>query len=143
MTPAARVQAAIELLDRWLASDAGMDRLLAQWGRASRYAGSGDRRAVADLVYDALRRMRSAAWVAGAEAPDGRALLRGSLMLDGTDPGALFSGGVHAPTPLNDAEAVSARPLDTAPRAVRLDLPDWLVPELSYLPDHVRQGQQR
>ncbi len=136
MTPAARAQAAIKLLDRWLASGGGMDRLLAQWSRASRYAGSGDRRAVADLVYDALRRMRSATWIAGAETQDGRALLRGSLMLDGADPAALFTGGAHAPIPLSDAEAVPSQPFETAQRAVRLDLPDWLAPELSHISDN-------
>ena len=135
MTPGARVQAAIEILDRWLTGAEGADRLLAQWGRASRYAGSGDRRAVADLVYDALRRMRSAAWVAGAQAADGRAVLRGSLLLDGLDPAAFFTGDGHAPSALSEAEATPIRSLDMAPRAVRLDLDDWLMRLLAGVPD--------
>ncbi|MFO7854222.1 MAG: RsmB/NOP family class I SAM-dependent RNA methyltransferase, partial [Paracoccaceae bacterium] len=60
MTPAARAQAAIDLLDAW-APGRPMDRILVAWGRRSRYAGSKDRAAVADLVYDALRRWRSLA----------------------------------------------------------------------------------
>ena len=50
MTPAARLQAAIEILDDW-APGRQMDRILLAWGRANRYAGSGDRAAIADLVY--------------------------------------------------------------------------------------------
>ncbi|MEM9369782.1 MAG: RsmB/NOP family class I SAM-dependent RNA methyltransferase, partial [Pseudomonadota bacterium] len=56
MRPDARTQAAIQVLDRWLATGRPAERLLAEWGRANRYAGSGDRRAIADLVYDAIRR---------------------------------------------------------------------------------------
>ena len=59
MTPAARVQTAIGLLDRIiaaaLAKGAPADRILAEWFRASRFAGSKDRRAIRDLVYRAIR----------------------------------------------------------------------------------------
>mgnify|MGYP001794143172 CR=1 FL=1 len=60
MTPAARMQAAIDVLDDW-APGRQADRLLLAWGRANRYAGSKDRAAVADPVYDPLRRWRSLA----------------------------------------------------------------------------------
>ena len=84
------------MLDLWRSATDGADRVLAAWGRSNRYAGSGDRRAIADLVYDALRRLRSAAWVAGAgDNPTGRDLILGSLSLDGLDLEAvsrLFSG---------------------------------------------------
>ncbi|GMG85265.1 RsmB/NOP family class I SAM-dependent RNA methyltransferase [Paralimibaculum aggregatum] len=146
MTPGARVAAAIAVLDRWAAGTEGLDRVLAAWGRENRYAGSGDRRAVADLVYDAVRRLRSALWAggrsdlargapaglaAGPGTPDpsdrpGRPALIGSLRLDGEDPAALFTGAGHAPPPLAAGEAGGA-PLDDAPQAVRLDLPDWLL----------------
>src|SRR5699024_6330280 len=107
------------------------DRVLTRWGRTHRFAGSGDRHAIADLVYAAVRRMRSAAWVAGVDgaadgAANGRALLRGSLMLHGAEPDGFFTGERHAPAPLDEAEHRPARPLADAPRAVRLDLPDWL-----------------
>jgi len=134
MTPGARVQAAIEVVDGWLKADEGLDRVLTRWGRAHRFAGSKDRAGIADLVYDAVRRMRSAAWVAGAGAgdmmpdgdpPRGRDLLRGSLVLDGIDPATLFTGQGHAPAPLSGGER-RPRPLAGAPRAVRLDLPDWI-----------------
>lgn len=136
MTPAARVQAAIEVVDGWLAGAQGLDRVLTDWGRAHRFAGSGDRRAIADLVYDAVRRMRSALWVAGSEEPGtGRDILRGSQMLDGGDPETLFTGVGHAPEALSDAERKGMRVLEDAPRMVRLDLPAWLEPDLGGVPE--------
>jgi 16S rRNA (cytosine967-C5)-methyltransferase len=137
VTPGARVQAAIEIVDLWQSGERGLDRVLAGWGRANRYAGSGDRRAIADLVYDAVRRLRSAAWVAGAAEPaQGRDILIGSLVLDGLYPDTLFTGQGHAPAPLSDSErARQGRPLTEAPRAIRLDLPDWLSPQLAHLPE--------
>jgi 16S rRNA (cytosine967-C5)-methyltransferase len=137
VTPAARVQAAIEILDLWRSGDEGLDRVLAGWGRANRYAGSGDRRAIADLVYDAVRRLRSAAWVAGSpELAGGRIVLLGSLILDGQDPDDLFTGQGHAPAPLSAEErARLGSSLGEAPRAVRQDLPDWLAPQVDHLPD--------
>lgn len=134
MTPAARVAAAIAVIDRWRTGAAGLDRVLAGWGRENRYAGSGDRRAIADLVYDTTRRLRSAFWVTGGGPEDGRAALIGSLTLDGCDLAGLFDGSAHAPAPLTEAETAALRlDLDTAPRGVRLDLPDWLLPDLSHL----------
>jgi 16S rRNA (cytosine967-C5)-methyltransferase len=142
MTPAARVQAAIDVFDLWQSASDGLDRVLAAWGRANRYAGSGDRRAIADLTYGAVRRLRSAAWVAGAgENPSGRDVMLGSLILDslilgGPDFAAIFSGVGHAPQPLTPAETARlGQSLDAAPRAVRLDFPDWLSPHLEPVPD--------
>ena len=125
MTPGARVQAAIGVLDRVLRG-AAAERALTAWARGSRYAGSGDRAAVRDHVYDALRRLRSAAWTGGAgdvpvEAMDARAVLAGLLSGRGEDVAALFSGTGHAPAPF-------ALPADPGPMpdAVALDVPDWL-----------------
>jgi 16S rRNA (cytosine967-C5)-methyltransferase len=152
MTPGARVSAAIAVIDAWAAGTDGLDRCLAAWGRANRFAGSGDRRAIADLVYDAARRLRSALWVAGADpgqcqpalpAAPGRPALIGSLRLDGTDPVALFSGEGHAPARLGPAEAAGGPPLDAAPPAVRLDLPDWLMPHLESLPNEALEPLRR
>jgi 16S rRNA (cytosine967-C5)-methyltransferase len=52
MTPAARVSAAIEILDAVL-DGARAETALARWGRANRYAGSKDRAAIRDHVFDA------------------------------------------------------------------------------------------
>ncbi|MCR9271915.1 MULTISPECIES: RsmB/NOP family class I SAM-dependent RNA methyltransferase [Mameliella] len=120
MTPAARVQAAIELLDRIAAGQAA-EQALTSWGRAARYAGSKDRAAVRDLVFDALRCWRSTAALGGGET--GRARLLGLLRLREEDPDTIFTGLGHAPAPLGADEQAAGQ----APEgAAALDLPDWL-----------------
>lgn len=93
MTPAARVQAAIELLDEIIAaareSGAAADTLIARYFKARRYAGSKDRRAVRDLVYRAIRR-------AGDVPPSGRAAMLG-LANDDPEILAVFDGSPHGP----------------------------------------------
>ncbi len=131
VTPPARLAAAIEVLDAILRGDGPPERVLAEWGRAHRFAGSKDRAAIADRVYDGLRRRRSLAWRAGwAEGrEDARAVLIGAVAAEGGDPAALFDGSRHGPAPLTGAEraALAAAP-PPPPDAVRLDLPDWLAP---------------
>ena len=125
MTPGARVAAAIGCLDRIFAGEAA-EKVLTGWARGARYAGSGDRAAVRDHVFDALRRRRSAAHAGGGT--DGRATMIGVLRLAGEDPAGVFTGDGHAPPPLTRDEAgYRAGP---APRAVALDCPDWLLPRL-------------
>ncbi|MEM7508707.1 MAG: RsmB/NOP family class I SAM-dependent RNA methyltransferase [Pseudomonadota bacterium] len=133
MRPDARAAAAIDILDRWLTGVAPAERLLAEWGRANRYAGSGDRRAIGDLVYDAIRRRRSALWVSGAVSEDGRALILGRTVLEGVDPTEIFTGARHAPAALDARDRL--RDLSDAPLAVRHDLPDWLEPYMAALPE--------
>ncbi|MFN3281168.1 MAG: RsmB/NOP family class I SAM-dependent RNA methyltransferase [Tabrizicola sp.] len=120
MTPGARAAAAIAILDRILAGDRA-DRALTTWGRASRFAGSGDRAAVRDLVFDALRQRRSAAALGGGLT--GRGLILGLLRAAGQD--SQFTGEGYAPPPPGADEA--GRPPD--PQEA-LDLPDWLLPDL-------------
>ncbi len=120
MTPGARAAAAISVLDRVLAGEAA-EKALTNWGRASRFAGSGDRAAVRDIVFEALRRRRSAAARGGGLT--GRGLVLGLMRATGQE--ALFSGEGHAPAPVGPADA--ARDPD---EAEALDLPDWLIPAL-------------
>lgn len=123
MRPGARVAAAIAVVDAVLAG-APAERELTGWARGARYAGSGDRAAVRDLVFSALRRLRSSAARGGGMT--GRAVLWGLLAEDGA-PDALFDGTGHAPAPMTDGERAAMR----APSAVEaLDMPDWLLPEL-------------
>ena len=122
MTPAARLSAAIEVLDRILAGQAA-EPALTNWGRANRFAGSGDRAALRDLVFDALRCKRSFAAWGGAET--GRGLILGSLRASGTDPATLFTGKGHAPAIVGMNEV--AQP---ASDLAALDCPDWLAPRL-------------
>lgn len=131
MTPSARIQSAIGILDR-IITGAPAEQALTSWARASRYAGSGDRAAVRDRVYDALRCLRSYTALAGATAPSGRALMIGALRSADID--VLFCGGPYAPAPLEDAERVAlatAPVLAELPLAQRIDCPDWLIAPLS------------
>lgn len=122
MTPAARLSAAIACLDRILAGTS-IDVALTNWGRASRYAGSGDRHAVRDLVFDALRCKRSYAALGGGKT--GRGLILGALRDAGLDPDKFFTGEGHAPDVVGADEAGTV-PQDNA----ALDCPDWLAPQL-------------
>ncbi|WP_347309743.1 RsmB/NOP family class I SAM-dependent RNA methyltransferase [Defluviimonas sp. SAOS-178_SWC] len=132
MTPAARIEAAIGILDRILSGTAA-EQALTGWARASRFAGSGDRTAIRDLVFDALRCRRSFTVRAGAAAPTGRALMIGTLVASGTDPDAVFSGQGYAPAPLDADEraALATAPVEAdLPELVALDCPDWIAPAL-------------
>ncbi len=124
MTPGARIAAAIEVVDQWLAGEP-VEKALTRWARGSRYAGSGDRAAVRDHVYDVLRQKGSCALAGGGES--GRALLIGLVRRQGLSMEALFSGTGHAPDPLGDAEAGVPMP-HYDPLA---DIPDWIVPLLT------------
>lgn len=127
MTPAARISTAIELLDAILAGEPA-ERALTRWARASRFAGSKDRAAVRDLVYDALRRKRSLAAHGGAQT--GRAVFIAHQHLAGEDLSALFTGENYAPAvPSADELAALAR-ADAVPDPVALDYPDFLDAEL-------------
>lgn len=125
MTPGARVAAAIDLLEQ-VRAGAPAEKVLTNWARASRYAGSGDRAAVRDLVFDVLRRRRSCAVLGGSDTA--RGLVLGALRAQGRDIAALFSGQGHAPAPLTAAEAAHLAAPVTMPQAEAQDLPDWIVP---------------
>ena len=77
MRPAARIQAAIDVLTEMLGRYRPASAALADWGKAHRYAGSGDRSAIGTLVFDALRRRASATAILGADTP--RAMVLGAL----------------------------------------------------------------
>ncbi len=106
MTPAARLQAAAEVIDQMSGRRAPAEAVLKDWGRANRYAGSKDRRAIADKVYQVLRARERLGHLMGDQS--GRALVIGALhMLDGLSLkaiGALYSGEGYAPAKLTVAE---------------------------------------
>ncbi len=117
MTPPARVQAAIEILDLIIAAALGQgapaDRIVTEWFRTRRFAGSKDRRAVRGLVYDAIR-------ACGPVPVSGRAAM---LRVAAGDPAlaTLFDGSPHAPAPLVAGEAVAEGGI----------APGWLVARLA------------
>ena len=123
MTPGARVAAAIEILDT-VNDGMAAEQALTRWARQSRFAGSKDRAAIRDHVFDGLRCRRSAAHAGGGES--GRALMLGLFRLQNIDPDSLFDGVGHAPSPLTPSERT--QPADAQPEEARWDLPDWLIP---------------
>ena len=128
MTPVAHVAAAVDILDAIL-EGTDSEVCLSRWARRNRFAGSHDRAAIRDLVFDALRCRRSLAWMGGAE--DGRGLMIGHLRRSGIDPDEVFTGTGYAPDPLSEREGRTARRLEEATSAVRLDCPDWLWPQMA------------
>jgi len=129
MTPAARVEAAIELLDAIIGAAGGQgaaaDTLIARYFKERRYAGAKDRRAVRDLVYAAIR--------AHPQPPrSGRAAM---IVLANDDEAlaALFDGSPHGPV------AITAEELDGA-RLAADPVPDWLASQLAVLVDQEEQA---
>ncbi|MFD1611645.1 RsmB/NOP family class I SAM-dependent RNA methyltransferase [Sphingomonas tabacisoli] len=119
MTPSARLQAAIELLDAIIVAareqGAAADTLIASYFKARRYAGSGDRRAIRELVYQAIRR-------AGERPESGRAAMLG-LAEDHPELRALFDGSPRGPAPIATHET----------GASAATVPDWLAPKLTHI----------
>ncbi|MBL8580160.1 MAG: RsmB/NOP family class I SAM-dependent RNA methyltransferase [Mesorhizobium sp.] len=129
-----RLAAAIEVLEditrrRRPAADA-----LKDWGLSHRFAGSGDRAAIGNIVYDALRRKRSAGWLLDSDSS--RALGFGALLLEWNQTpeglNAALEGDRFAPPPLSDEEMqrLASRKLADAPDEIRADVPEWCVPLL-------------
>ena len=118
MTPAARLQAAIEIVDEVIRaareSGAAADTIVARYFKVRRYAGSKDRRAVRELVFRAIR--------AFADPLSGRAAMLG---LAAAEPALheAFDGSAHGPEPIAPGEPV----------AEPLAVPNWLRPRLDPL----------
>jgi 16S rRNA (cytosine967-C5)-methyltransferase len=135
MTPAARLSAAIEVLTEIEARRRPAADALKDWGLSHRFAGSGDRAAIAGVVYDALRRRASSAWLMGQATP--RAVVIGMLKrergLHKEAIGKLFDGSRFAPEPLTDSEgrALQKGSLEGAPAHVEGDYPEWLDPQFA------------
>ncbi len=121
MTPAARLAAAIEVLDEIARHRTPADTTLKTWGKAHRFAGSKDRRAIAERVYAVLRARGRLAWIMGADT--GRALVLASLVhQDGMSPdevAELFTGEGYGAQALSDEEIAKVM----APPA---EPPDWV-----------------
>lgn len=131
MTPAARLAAAASVLDSIAQGRQPAEAVLKAWGQQNRYAGSKDRRAVADRVYKVLRARGRLSWAMGGRE-DGRALVIASLsLIDGLpleEIEALHSGEGYGPRPLSKQE----RSRLTA--AGEGELPGWVasgLPELA------------
>jgi len=135
MRPGARMKAAVEVLDDVLLRHRPAANALADWGKSHRFAGSGDRSAIGNLVYDVLRRKLSLAAQMGSDDP--RALVIGAspraLALSHEALAHACDGSEHALDPLNETERVAlVRGLpDSMADNVAGDVPEWLMPSLT------------
>ncbi|WP_256750231.1 RsmB/NOP family class I SAM-dependent RNA methyltransferase [Mesorhizobium sp. Mes31] len=127
-----RLAAAIEVLEDIGRRHRPVADALKDWGLSHRFAGGGDRAAIGNIVYDALRHKRSAGWLLGEDTP--RAIGFGALLLEwGQTAQSLndaLDGDKFAPPLLTAAElqAIAGHRLADAPDAVRADVPDWCAP---------------
>ena len=144
MTPGARYQAAIDLLEEIYHAAAPADEIVSHWGRRNRYAGGGDRRAIRELVFGVVRHRGQLRWWAeqAGREPSPRLDVIAALVLiqdcTAEDLGAAFGGGRYAAPALSEEEQSFVRSLSSGglsdpgqSRPVRLNYPDWLDPLLA------------
>ncbi len=135
MKPGARLAAAIDVLNEIFERHRPAALALSDWGKAHRFAGSGDRSAIGNLVYDVLRARRSLAAKMGTDTSRALVIAAAQTSL-GLSRDALVSaadGSGHAIAPLSDDELAGLDrdvPHDCA-AAVAADLPDWVVPAMA------------
>jgi len=126
MTPGARLQMAIDILDGLAQTTQPVDRFLKGWFRTRRFAGSGDRRAIGERVFDVMRHRAEYAHRMGEGTA--RALVLASARNEDLD--ALCGGG-YGPAPLSpDERTALTTPPRPAPRWVSGEYPQWLDGEL-------------
>lgn len=147
MTPAARLQAVIEILAALAARPEGLpaEPVINDYLRQRRYIGSKDRRAVTAMIFDLLRHHARIAWglarAGGSpDAPRQQVLAYLALFGEAADPQArrgLFDGAGYAPAALSDEEEALAERLDDPalraappPAWVAHEVPEWLWPRL-------------
>ncbi|SCB38866.1 RsmB/NOP family class I SAM-dependent RNA methyltransferase [Rhizobium multihospitium] len=130
-----RLQGAIEVLADIEARKRPVADALKDWGLAHRFAGSGDRAAIGNIVYDALRMRLSHAWL--MEDDSASALAHAVLFRQwGLTPEALaaeLDGDKFAPEApsAETLAAFGARKLEDAPLHIQGDIPEWVAPSFS------------
>ncbi len=129
-----RMAAAIEILADIEARRRPVADALKDWGLSHRFAGSGDRAAIGNIVYDVLRRRRSLAWRMEDETPTAMvfAAILDSKGMGVKDLAIALDGDRFAPQmpSTDDFAAFRTRELSAAPGAVQADVPDWLATRL-------------
>ena len=109
---------------------------LKDWGLAHRFAGSGDRAAIGNIVYDALRMRLSHAWLMDDDSASalGHAVMFRQWGMTPETLAAELVDDKFAPEPLS-AEALAAfaaRSLADAPLYVQADIPEWVQPSFEH-----------
>ena len=142
MTPAARLAAAMELLDEIQASAKPADQIASLYFKGRRYVGSKDRRAVAETVWRVLRsKARIDWWLQALEFPaDARARVLADLALQGGAPTPDLFQGPHSARPPSQEErrlldALRGKSLfhHAMPASVKGEFPAWMEPRLAAL----------
>jgi 16S rRNA (cytosine967-C5)-methyltransferase len=144
MTPGARIQTAIDLLEMIEhppdgRTDVPADTVVSGYMRGRRYIGSKDRRAISELVYGVLRHRAEIDWrLAGPAATTRLRVLAGLRILKdwtGTDLALTFDGGPYRPDPVTEKEMAALEEMlverGARPPAVQANLPDWLASQFS------------
>ncbi len=135
MRPGGRIQAAIEIIEEILTRHRPASASLSDWGKAHRFAGSGDRSAIGTLVYDVLRRRASLGAQMQADTPRALVLAAAPIAFGMTvdEVAAVVDGSKHAPKEISDAERAGlARALPSdLPANIAGDFPEWLTPSLT------------
>jgi 16S rRNA (cytosine967-C5)-methyltransferase len=134
MTPGARIAAAIEVLTDIGTRHRPVSDALRDWGVSHRFAGSGDRAAIGNIVYDALRHRRSIGFAMRDETSRSLALgVTGRIWGDSVDEIADLLRAPHAPGALSSAERAALETDDHGgdSDAVRADVPDWVADPLA------------
>lgn len=132
MKDGGRLSAAIEVLEEVESRHRPVQNALKDWGTAHRFAGSGDRTVIGNLVFDALRHKASLGWRVGSDSPRLLALATYALTwengLERLE--TVLSEDQHAPEALSEAERASlaAGSDREAEGAAAADVPDWLWP---------------
>ncbi|MEE4236410.1 MAG: RsmB/NOP family class I SAM-dependent RNA methyltransferase [Anderseniella sp.] len=127
---AGRLAAAIEVLDEMATRHRPASLALADWGRAHRFAGSGDRAAIGNIVYDVMRKRALLAWRMGAETP--RALVIAWAVDEygaSADEIAAMCAHQHGPGALTGDELKSLEQTpQEMPAHIAANVPEWLWP---------------
>ncbi len=133
--PGARLRAAAEVLEAIETRHRPAAEALGDWGKSHRFAGSGDRAAIGNLVYDVLRRRNSLAHRMGADTPRALALAaaRTAFGMSVEEIVAAADGSAHAFEALTDDEraALGREPDAGLPPHIAGDFPEWLTPSLT------------
>ena len=147
MRQGARLQAAMTLLDKVLASPAPADTVVTGYFRQCRYMGSGDRRDISQTVYQILRRYEELAWYLQAVPADKPGWARLLILTYTHKIQNLSIPEIQAlcqsnskdnkfdPSPLSTLEHILLKDMarlkpEAMPLAVRLNIPTWIVPYL-------------
>ena len=141
-----RLAAAIEVIADVSDRHRPVNAALSDWGRAHRFAGSSDRAAIGNIVYDIMRRRAELASVMGSDAPRALVLACAVRLMDITVAElAELCVSKHGPGELTPEEtaALSREPAPDTASDIQANVPKWLMPSFvkAFGDEAVRQGQ--